>query len=339
MTDLDRPTIGVVIVAFQSADVIIECLDSLIASQGVKLRIAVTDNLSVDDGVTLIRDWAARRGRADPDFRFVEAGIDDQSAPGGTLTLLHSPYNGGYAHGVNAGLRLLLRDPSLDLFWVLNPDCVVMPDTALHYAQEAGDKPFSLMTGRTLYVEEPTRIQTDGGRVDRWTGVCSSVNAGQRPDDASPPDPASLDFVTGGNMVASRRFIEAVGLMEESYFLYYEEVEWALRRGNLPLRIAPRAIVRHHGGTAIGSGIAGRRASPFANYFNFRNRIRLLRRHRPWTIPFGLAHAVGKAAQLTMQGARSEAWAALAGALGRPPPPAVRDRIAPGKSRELAFGE
>lgn len=338
MTAAAQPPLGVAIVAFNSTDVIVACLDSLFASRGVALRVAVIDNASDDETVALVREWADVQCARDRDFTFAELPAQSVVPPNATLTLLRSEFNGGYAYGVNAGLRLLTRDPALSLFWVLNPDCVVPPETAAIYANTGTDSDFALMSGRTVYYEEPARIQTDGGRVNRWTGVCSLVNAGRVPEGTAMPDPATLDFVTGGNLVASRRFIERAGLMPEDYFLYYEEVEWAFRRGDLPLRLAEGAIVRHHGGTAIGSGTASRRATPFANYFNTRNRIRFLRRNRPLAVPMGLAHAVAKAGQLALRGAPAEARAVLVGAFGLRPPKAIRERIAPGKARARAFG-
>lgn len=327
------PAIGVAIVAFNSSDVIPACLDSLFASEGVRLRVAIADNASTDETVALVREWAALH----PAVSFAERAVSDANAPGAALTLLHSPVNGGYAHGVNLGLSHLLRDPELELFWVLNPDCEVDPDAARLYCEHGADGQFALMSGRTVYREGSGAIQTDGGRVHRWTGVCKSVNAGADPATATLPDPASLDYLTGANLVASRRFIERTGPMMEDYFLYYEEVDWAFRRGDLPLRLAPGATVYHHGGTTIGSGSVTRRATPFANYFNYRNRIRFVRRHRPVAVPIAMAYALAKAAQLTAQGARAEAGAVIAGTLGMAPPAAVRERIAP-DARRLAFG-
>lgn len=332
------PPIGVAIVAFNSADVILGCLDSLFASQGATLRVVVTDNCSSDATVALIREWSAKRQEADREFGFAELPADAVSDAEVELTLLRSDVNGGYAHGVNAGLKVLLRNPSLDLFWVLNPDCEVTPDAAARYLAHGADGGFSLMCGRTLYTDVPDRVQTDGGRVNRWTGVCSAVNIGAPSTSATMPRAAALDFVPGSNAVATRAFIERAGLMTEDYFLYYEEVDWAFRRGDLPLRVVDDVIVYHHGGTAIGSGAVGRRASPFANYFNYRNRIRFLRRHRPIAVPVALGYAAAKASQLVLKGAFGEARALLAGAFGLAPPAAVRDRIAPGEARRLAFG-
>lgn len=339
MTAAERPSLGVAIVAFHSADVIIACLDSLFASEGVDLRVVVTDNASGDDTVELIRDWAARQAAGDPRFRFAELQADTVEGPGASLTLLRSTVNGGYAYGVNAGLRVLLRNPALNLFWVLNPDCEVPPEAAARYCAHGADGGFALMSGRTVYKEMPDRIQSDGGRVHPLTGVCSSANAGRHPATTPMPSADSLDFLTGANFVASRAFIEHAGLMVEDYFLYYEEVDWASRRGDLPLRLAPDVTVYHHGGTTIGSGAVNRRASPFANYFNYRNRLRYLRRHRPLARPFALGHAVAKAAQLFAKGAPAEAGAMLRGAFGLAPPPEVARRIAPGEASRLAFGK
>lgn len=324
--------------AFNSSDVILGCLDSLFASKDADVRVVVTDNASSDDTVALIRHWAATREARDATFSFAEVSSGTETGPAASLTLLHAGFNGGYAHGVNSSLKLLLRDPLLDLFWILNPDCVVTPDAAARYLVHGADGDFALMCGRTLYKEMPDTVQTDGGRVHPWTGVCSAVNIGAPAASAPMPSAASLDFIPGSNAVATRAFIAHAGLMTEDYFLYYEEVDWAFRRGNMPLRIVDDVLVYHYGGTSIGSGAVGRRATPFANYFNYRNRIRFLRRHRPVAVPVALAYAAAKAVQLMIKGAGDEARALLAGAFDRPPPAAIRDRIAPGPARALAFG-
>src|SRR3990167_4464910 len=95
---------------------------------------------------------------------------------------------------------------------------------------------------------------------------------------------------------------ERAGLMDEGYFLYYEEVDWAQRRGDLPLRLAPAAIARHHGGSAIGSGTHGRRASPLSLYWNHRSRMRYLARDNPSALPLAWLWALAKALRLLAGG-------------------------------------
>jgi len=260
-------------------------------------------------------------------------------APGYTITLIETGLNAGFAAGVNCGLAALAAVPGIDRFWVLNPDSAVPPGTARAFATHpAPPGGFALMGGRVIYLDGTDRIQIDGGVINRRTGVTGNLNQYALHSTTPPPDPARLDFITGASMVASRAFYEAAGPMAEDYFLYYEEVDWALRRGNLPLLYCPGGIVYHVGGTAIGSPVAGRAASPFSLYFKYRGRMRFLRRHLPHSRFMGQIHSLAKAAQLLLRGYPGHARTLLAGALDAPPPAEVRNRLSPEAAR-LAFGD
>ncbi|MEZ5867139.1 MAG: hypothetical protein R3D46_01075 [Defluviimonas denitrificans] len=137
-------------------------------------------------------------------------------------------------------------------------------------------------------------------------------------------------------MVASRRFYESVGPMREDYFLYYEEADWAMRRGALPLVVAPGLVVYHHAGTAIGSPTLDRMASPFSFWFKYRGRTLFIRRFNPVALPVTLAYSGAKAVQILLKGARPQAVALVRGALCLPPPKEV-DRLSP-DAQKIAFG-
>ncbi|MQX38425.1 glycosyltransferase family 2 protein [Roseospira navarrensis] len=325
--------IGVIIVTYKSAPVIVGCLDSLLASEGADLRIVICDNASPDDSVATVRAWAETNG-----VSIHETADPDTQGPDTMVTLIHAPVNGGFAAGINHGLRYALEDPRCDLFWLLNPDCEVAPGTAAALARRAeATGPFALMGCRILYREAPCLIQSDGGRIRRWSGICENINRGADPAHVAPPPTESLDYISGASVVASRRFVDAVGPMPEDYFLYYEEVDWAARRGDLPLVMCDDAVVHHHGGTAIGSGAVNRRASPLSLYFTYRNRLRYLRRHRPLILPMAYVAALARIAKLPAQGAWGEAKAAFLGLHQMPPPRSVRDTVSP-EARPYAFG-
>jgi len=330
-------TIGVVIVTYNSATVIRDCLHSLHQSQGVRLKVIVIDNASTDHTRDVIRDWAEAR------LRFAELpSIADRSAAPefADLMLASSAINAGFAAGVNVGLKVLLPLPDIQLFWILNPDARVRPDTAAHYARRAAEVGrFGLMGGRTLYMSPADIIQSDGGTVNAWTGMCANCNLGRRASATPYPAEARFDYIPGANVVASREFLETVGLMEEGYFLYYEEVDWALRRGALKLAFAPGAVVEHHGGSAIGSPVLGRtQGSPFSNYFNYRNRMRFMRRFFPRRLPVAYLYSALKIARLAAQGFHDEARAAFCGLHDLSPPKSVRRRLSDEAAR-VAFGE
>jgi GT2 family glycosyltransferase len=349
------PTLGVVLVTFNSSDVILDCLESLLAAQGVALSIVVVDNESTDGTLALLRDWAAGRHpyvapavlpfplAPSPKPLTLHAAVPDRDAaaagPGHTITLIETGVNAGFAAGVNRGLAALAALPWLDRFWVLNPDSAVPPGTARAFATHpAPPGGFALMGGRVTYLDRPDVIQIDGGTLNRRTGVTGNLNLFGSHAATPAPDPARIDFITGASMVASRRFYETAGPMTEDYFLYYEEVDWALRRGDMPLLYCPDALVYHVGGTAIGSPVIGRPASPFSLYFKHRGRMRFLRRNRSGNLIAGQSYALAKATQLLLRGYPGHAWAILAGAADLPPPAAVRDRLSPAAAA-LAFGK
>lgn len=325
--------IGVVIVAFNSADVIAGCLDSLMALDGGAPGIVVVDNASTDDTVAVLSDWA-RAGRVDlvevaEDAPVDRAGVD--------VVLIRSAVNRGFAGGVNIGLAVLASLPGIAHFWVLNPDAYADPGAGRAILAMAARVPgYGLMGGRVRYAEPPQRVQIDGGRINRWTGVTDNVNLGREAGAAPLPAGTDLDFIMGANMVASRRFYEAVGPMREDYFLYYEEADWALRRGDLPLVVAPGFVVFHHAGTAIGSPTLDRLASPFSFWFKYRSRMLFMRRFNPAGLPVAMLYATAKALHLLAKGAWPQAMTILRAVWGLPAPKSVRNRLSPEAAR-IAF--
>lgn len=329
-------SLGVVVVTFNSADVIVGCLDSLVAQNGGPPLILVVDNQSSDDTAACVRNWAEAR-QADRALPFTEGPPGTTAAEG--IVLVHSGANRGFAGGVNVGLAALATQPHIAHLWVLNPDAFADPGAAGAILRAAGATPgYGIIGGRVQYADPPQNIQIDGGTINRWTGVTSNINLGRPAEEAPLPDAATVDFVTGANVVVSRHFYQTVGPMREDYFLYYEEVDWALRRGTLPLIIAPGFGVYHHAGTSIGSPTVERLASPFSFWFKYRSRMKFMARFYPMALPVAVVYALAKGGQLIAKGALPQAFALLAAVLGLPAPRSVRDRLSP-DARRIAFGK
>lgn len=330
------PHLGVIIVSFNSGDVLPSCLESLLAATGVALSIVIVDNASSDDTLGRIEAWAAGEdGGVPPSDSVVPfpkaarpIALDGSPhASGHDVRLIRGPRNLGYAGGVNEGLRALLPLDALDRFWILNPDSVIPDGTARAFAMHPGG--FSLLGGRVLYHDNSNAIQIDGGTIRWLTGTTHNVNQFKNAARSPMPTGEDLDFITGASMVASRAFVEQVGMMEESYFLYYEEVDWALRRGAMPLACVPEAVVYHRAGTAIGSPAPGRPASVFSLYFKNRARMKFLAKYRPLMVGTGFAFSIAKAAQLLLKGFPREAIVVLTASFGAAPPYEVTARLSP----------
>lgn len=336
------PHLGVVVVTFNAADVILDCLESLLAATGVVLQIVIVDNASTDGTVVLLQNWAMGqhpyRTPRDIPFKLVPClkpiALNDEGASTSKgrhqVILIEAGINGGFAAGVNRGLSCLARMSEVDRFWVLNPDSVVPPETPAAFAKmPAPEGGFALMGGRVLYLDGTETIQIDGGTINWHTGVTSNINLGRPHATTQPPILTEIEFVTGASLVASREFYHTAGPMKDDYFLYYEEVDWSLRRGPLPLIYCPRGVVYHRAGTAIGSPTLGRPASIFSLYFKHRGRLRFMRRFCRRGLPGAYAYSLAKATQLLFKGYPAEAWTVLVASLDGPPPKTVLKRLSP----------
>ena len=324
--------LGIVVVSYGAGDALLACLGSLAgaarAPDAPEMRIVVVDNASPDDTVARLRDWAASpEGGTAPDLphpvaprpaatlRLAEDGTLPPATEG--LALIEAGRNGGFAAGVNVGLRALSSEPSVEGFWLLNPDTVVpakTPAGLIGAARDAGR--YGAIGGRLLYLERPDTIQCDGGGRIAWRfGRIDHYNQ-HRPADA--PAPGPLDYVSGAHMLVGRDFLSQAGEMPEDYFLYFEEMDWILRRGDLPLLWTPDAPVYHAAGGSIGSRGLTRGPSPLSAYWMARSRMRFVRRWRPAHLPGTAAYTALKAAQMARRGEGAAARATLRGLAGRP---------------------
>ncbi|MBF9032113.1 glycosyltransferase, partial [Rhodobacterales bacterium HKCCE3408] len=138
-----RPRLGVVVVTFNAADVILENLESLMAeADAVALDVVVVDNGSTDGTCAAIRAWADGSApfTAPDDMPFPlsacakpvtlageGAPCPDCTAAAPALTLIETGLNSGFAGGVNRGLAHLAAKSRADRFWILNPDGAAAP--------------------------------------------------------------------------------------------------------------------------------------------------------------------------------------------------------------------
>ncbi len=335
------PRLGVVLVNWNGWADTLECLESLLRSPE-PLRIVVVDNASADGSPAQILAWAAgtlaAAARSQEMARFsdppvakpvaiarLSAAEAAASNPGeARLTLIDGGGNLGFAGGNNAGLRHLLRDPAIDYFWLLNNDTVAdaAAPTALLTRLDATHNPG--MCGTVVrYYHRPDIVQALGGsRFNRFTGNSRGIGEGQA---ATAPYDAALvarqtDFVLGASLAVSRAFLQTVGLMEERYFLYFEEIDWATRAaGRFATSFAHGAVVYHKEGGSIGSsGVAGGRSTT-SEYWLMRSRLAFVERFYPRLLTLHRLLAAAQIARRLVRRQPAKAVAMTRAALGLEP--------------------
>lgn len=293
------PKVAVVILNWNGFSDTIACLDSLLPNLPTSYQVIVCDNDSQDGSLTKINEWAS--GRADflgqPDsiqnhavrpIAYIEYDRMQAEAGGSVndpqLVLVRTGANLGFAGGNNVGLRYALAR-GFNYVWLLNNDTVVNARTLPALLERMEMDSTIGMCGSTLvYYYEPETVQALGGAwYDFKKGIGSHLGVGEAlklPRDIADIENA-LDYVVGASMMVSRPFLEQVGLMCEDYFLYFEELDWAMRaKGRFRLAWAPESLVWHKEGGSIGSSHRSRPSTTSLRYL-YPNRLRFANRFTP----------------------------------------------------------
>jgi N-acetylglucosaminyl-diphospho-decaprenol L-rhamnosyltransferase len=289
--------VAIVIVTYNSADTLSSCLASLqVGTSGVELtEVVVVDNNSRDDTCEIAKN-----------------------ATGLPLRVEQLGRNAGYAAGVNAGIASL---GSFDAVLVINPDARVRPGSVAVLA-EALSRPGVGIAAPYLENADgslqpslrrpPTALRAwaeallGGNRAGRWGTLGELITSPAR---YAVEGPAT--WATGGVLMISSAACAALGAWDETFLLYGEETDFALRAGKRGFLTwyTPAAVVEHDGGE---SG-----TNPMLWALLTVNRTRVVRRHNGLLSWLGYFPAVVLGEAIRAAAGRSTARAALT-ALVRP---------------------
>jgi GT2 family glycosyltransferase len=198
--------------------------------------------------------------------------------------------NLGYAGGVNAYLEPLLPGAEWPGVWILNPDTEPEAEALKELVRHAVEHNRDMVSSRQRPRNEPDVVLGRGLAWGKWRGATRLVGYRAPAEVCPPPDEIDrrLDSPSGGSMYVTRGCIERIGLMDERYFLYFEDLDWGLRaKREGQIGYAHYSVVVHDVSTTIGGGLSKRGSSPLSVYLEFRNRLLFTRGHFPkwmaWT--------------------------------------------------------
>lgn len=237
--------VSVVLVNYRQAALTEAAVSSLRRnSSGVDIQVIVVDNASGDGSVERLRAACA-------DCVVLDAGT-----------------NRGFSAGSNIGIRRAIADGA-EAVLLLNNDTEVEQGFLLPLLDAVrGGR--TIATPKIVFADAPDRVWYGGGHVD-W-------NRGGFYHETEPKDadmPRDVTFASGCCLLLPASFFGECGLLDESFFLYYEDAELCMRaqRAGFRIRYEPRSVVRHKVGASTGGEL-----SPLAVYYGTRNRLEVLRR-------------------------------------------------------------
>jgi len=244
--------ISVLIPTRNNAEELLLCLESL---RGLKypkdrLELLVFDNGSTDGTAERVREIYRR---------FRVEGWEH-------LALERSPQNLGAFGGRAEALGAL--DSKAEFILSLDDDVELAPDALTLLLQAMADPRAGVAGARIVYHDAPREVASAAGYFNRWLGTYS---------EQIPTIRTACDFVTSCGCLIRRAAFEAVGGFDRDYFTSHGDVDLCLRlrAAGYQVLYEPAAVIYHkvaRGGTR----------TPERVYYNYRNKLLLLRKHLPW---------------------------------------------------------
>ena len=249
----------VVTVNYAAAEHVLRCVDGIVPQiEAVgEAEMWIVDNNSPDDSVRVLREGIAAR-RAEH-----------------LVQLIESPVNGGFGAGNNIAFRKALDLPKPpSYFYLLNPDAIPDPGTVETFLNFMIAHPQVGIAGGALHDEQNNfqgstfRFPSLLSEIDWFLklGIVTKLLRNYRvPMEEIPTQATAMDWVTGANMVIRREVLEQVGCFDETFFLYWEEIDLCRRVRNARYEIyfVPNAAVLHLGGVTTGMTSSKKRLPPY----------------------------------------------------------------------------
>jgi N-acetylglucosaminyl-diphospho-decaprenol L-rhamnosyltransferase len=269
--------LSIIVVSYNTRELLSDCLTSIADTVGdLACETIVVDNNSTDASAPMVRRYF-------PNVR-----------------LIRSLENRGFAAANNLGIAASRGRHVL----LLNSDAVLLPGAARTMVDFLDAHPGAGMVGARLlnpdgsfqysYADFPS-LTGELLLLTRLAPVVYTPDYPSYPVERSAQE-RSVDWVSGACLMARRATIDAIGPLDESYFMYTEETDWCYRarRGGWSVHYLPDASVVHWGGQSAAAAPARRRRQVY------RSKCLFLRKHVGWGAAATFALAVGAVSALKL---------------------------------------
>jgi GT2 family glycosyltransferase len=245
--------IGIVTVTFNSEDVIDGFLKSVLKQRYQNFNLYIVDNDSKDNTLSKVKSI-----------------LEDER-----VKILENRENLGVAAGNNQGIKEALSD-HCDLILLVNND-VEFDSEVFNILVESLDKESSdIVVPKIMYYDNPQKIWFAGGKfLDKITFFSDHIGTDQEDSDIY-NHIKKIDYAPTCCMLLKKTVLDKVGVMDEKYFVYFDDVDFCLRvkKQNVIMSYIPTAKIYHKVGSLTGGEV-----SDFTLYYGSRNRVYFLKKH------------------------------------------------------------
>ena len=263
---INKPSIAVILVNWKKYNLTSKCIDSLNKSNYKNFKIILVDN------------------------EYSEKSSIELKNQHKDIVVFKEKNNLGFAGGNNIGIRYALEN-DYDYIMLLNNDTEVKENFILPLVERIEKDHFlGAVQPLILNFSNKSIIWNAGGKLNKFLGLTSTRLNNNKLNSSIVFDDYT-DWISGCCILIKSEILTKVGLLDEKFFNYYEDVDWSLRMKNLgyDLGFVKESIIYHHGSSSSkNKKNTGGLISSKIHYFNIRNHILLLKKHKNLFNFFGI---------------------------------------------------
>ena len=264
--NMKEPKIAIIIINWNTYQLTFNCLKSLKACTYKNKTIFLVDNGSKDgSGDKIALEF--------PDINFIKNEINE-----------------GFTGANNKALKVILKQ-NFDYVLLLNNDTEVKPNF-LSLLEARMDSDQNLAATQPLILDFPNKntIWNGGGSFNTFFGLSKTRYNGLIYKPQLKIE-TFTEWISGCCILVKIEVIKEVGLLDNRFFAYFEDVDWSIRMTKLgyKLGVVPKSIIYHQssGSTKMNNTSNEGNLSPYAHYLNVRNHIYLIKKHTFFFNSFG----------------------------------------------------
>jgi GT2 family glycosyltransferase len=309
--------LNILLVNYNNYEFTIECLESITKakpSDTFKVRIIIVDNSdtnSSNDSLmswckgehmniqTNFPDWVNPQNCGLIDHQILnETDIYRNKFRDTYITVIKQYRNDGFAAANNLGINYLMNTSNWNWIWILNNDTVIEPNAIANLGSRLKTIPdtIGIVGTKLFYYDRPDLMQGIGGKYNPYLTTIKHIGSFEKDNgqyDLNYNYEKKVDYPIGASMLVRRSLLEDVGMMNEEYFLFFEELDWTLRakKAGWQVGFIPSVEVYHkEGGTINRTTESG--SSLLSDKCNSVNRIKIAFRFFPLLLPFAVMGAL-----------------------------------------------
>jgi GT2 family glycosyltransferase len=252
--------VNIIVLNYNNYQDTIECIDSILKLNYSNYNLILIDNASTNDSFDHLNDHLEYLKDKSPQYNYqlIEDKENDNLDDKVHIYLIKSNENKGYASGNNIGIDISMRCTNCEYFWILNNDTVVDSESLTNQVNYFNSEllqgiNLGILGSKLLHYNDKNKIQAIAGSYDEIRGNTSHIGSNKNINEISQIESDKIDYVIGASMLVSRNFIFNVGFLSTEYFLYFEELDWALRAKakKFSLGYCNDSLIYHKGGASV----------------------------------------------------------------------------------------